>query len=140
MNIEKMTERLQSILQKAIQLAQERGNSELCTEHILKAMNEDDGIQSLWEKLNVDHHTVGMIIDEYLRQLPTVSNSNLNINRLVNEGYNLANKWSAKQQENYMSSVSLLIGLLENKSEVSKKINATFGFVFIYPPPIKMTF
>lgn len=127
MNIEKMTERLQSILQKAIQLAQERGNSELCTEHILKAMNEDDGIQSLWEKLNVDHHTVGMIIDEYLRKLPTVSSSNLNINRLVNEGYNLANKWSVKQQENYMSSVSLLIGLLENKSEVSKKINDTFG-------------
>lgn len=127
MNIEKMTERLQSILQKAIQLAQENGNSELCTEHILKAMNEDDGIQSLWEKLNVDHHTVGMIIDEYLRKLPTVSNSNLNINRLVNDGYNLASKWSAKQQENYMSSVSLLIGLLENKAEVSKKINDTFG-------------
>ena len=127
MNFEKMTERLQNILTKAIQFAQERSNSELSTEHIFKIMNEDDGIQSLWERLNVDYHTIDMIVNEYLAKLPTVTNSNININRLVKEGYSLAEKWSKNQQENYMSSVSLLIGLLENKSEVSKKINATFG-------------
>ena len=127
MNFDKMTERLQNILTKAIQFAQERSNSELSTEHILKIMNEDDGIQSLWERLNVDYHTVDVIVNEYLAKLPTVTNNNININRLVNEGYNLGEKWSKQQQENYMSSVSLLIGLLENKSEVSKKIVNTFG-------------
>ena len=127
MNFDKMTERLQNILTKAIQFAQERSNSELSTEHILKIMNEDDGIKSLWERLNVDYHTVDVIVNEYLAKLPTVTNNNININRLVNEGYNLGEKWSKQQQENYMSSVSLLIGLLENKSEVSKKIVNTFG-------------
>ena len=127
MNFDKMTERLQNILTKAIQFAQEISNSELSTEHILKIMNEDDGIQSLWERLNVDYHTVDVIVNEYLAKLPTVTNNNININRLVNEGYNLGEKWSKQQQENYMSSVSLLIGLLENKSEVSKKIVNTFG-------------
>ena len=127
MNFDKMTERLQNILTKAIQFAQERSNSELSTEHILKIMNEDDGIQSLWERLNVDYHTVDVIVNEYLAKLPTVTNNNININRLVNEGYNLGEKWSKQQQENYMSSVSLLICLLENKSEVSKKIVNTFG-------------
>ena len=127
MNFDKMTERLQNILTKAIQFAQERSNSELSTEHILKIMNEDDGIQSLWERLNVDYHTVDVIVNEYLAKLPTVTNNNININRLVNEGYNLGEKWSKQQHENYMSSVSLLIGLLENKSEVSKKIVNTFG-------------
>ncbi|MDY5251733.1 MAG: AAA family ATPase [Erysipelotrichaceae bacterium] len=126
MNIEKMTERLQSILQKAIQYAQENQNSELCSEHILKAMNEDDGIQSLWEKLNVDSYAFAKIVDDHLARLPKVSNSNLNINRAVNEAYELANKWSKKQDENYLSSVSLLIGILENKSDVAKVINRAF--------------
>ena len=72
MNFDKMTERLQNILTKAIQFAQERSNSELSTEHILKIMNEDDGIQSLWERLNVDYHTVDVIVNEYLAKLPTV--------------------------------------------------------------------
>ncbi|MCF0116281.1 MAG: AAA family ATPase, partial [Erysipelotrichaceae bacterium] len=128
MNIEKMTERLQRILVDAINKAQERSNPEVCSEHLLLSMLQDDGADGLWERLNINKSTLFEIVHKYLDKLPKSDNySQPTLNYEVNRSYQEALKWSKEHQEEYMSSTSLLMGLLFNNSAVSKEIIKTTG-------------
>ena len=122
MNVEQMTNRLQEIMQRAIMIANSNHNPQLCVEHVLKALNSDDGIIALWNKLNVDYGKIDVIIDKYLAKLNRVDNTNITLNREVENAYNEALNWSKKHEETYMSSVSMLIALLFGKTEVAKEI------------------
>ena len=122
MNVEQMTNRLQEIMQRAIMIANSNHNPQLCVEHVLKALNSDDGIIALWNKLNVDYGKKDVIIDKYLAKLNRVDNTNITLNREVENAYNEALNWSKKHEETYMSSVSMLIALLFGKTEVAKEI------------------
>ena len=125
MNVEQMTNRLQEIMQRAIMIANSNHNPQLCVEHVLKALNSDDGIIALWNKLNVDYGKIDVIIDKYLAKLNRVDNTNITLNREVENAYNEALNWSKKHEETYMSSVSMLIALLFGKTEVAKeRVNA----------------
>ena len=122
MNVEQITNRLQEIMQRAIMIANSNHNPQLCVEHVLKALNSDDGIIALWNKLNVDYGKIDVIIDKYLAKLNRVDNTNITLNREVENAYNEALNWSKKHEETYMSSVSMLIALLFGKTEVAKEI------------------
>ena len=122
MNVEQMTNRLQEIMQRAIMIANSNHNPQLCVEHVLKALNSDDGIIALWNKLNVDYGKIDVIIDKYLAKLNRVDNTNITLNREVENAYNEALNWSKKHEETYMSSVSMLVALLFGKTEVAKEI------------------
>ena len=122
MNVEQMTNRLQEIMQRAIMIANSNHNPQLCVEHVLKALNSDDGIIALWNKLNVDYGKIDVIIDKYLAKLNRVDNTNITLNREVENANNEALNWSKKHEETYMSSVSMLIALLFGKTEVAKEI------------------
>ena len=122
MNVEQMTNRLQEIMQRAIMIANSNHNPQLCVEHVLKALNSDDGIIALWNKLNVDYGKIDVIIDKYLAKLNRVDNTNITLNREVENAYNEALNWSKKHEETYMSSVSMLIALLFGKTEVATEI------------------
>ena len=122
MNVEQMTNRLQEIMQRAIMIANSNHNPQLCVEHVLKALNSDDGIIALWNKLTVDYGKIDVIIDKYLAKLNRVDNTNITLNREVENAYNEALNWSKKHEETYMSSVSMLIALLFGKTEVAKEI------------------
>ena len=54
MDIEKMTEALQAIIMSAFTKAQENHNSELCIEHIIASMLEDNGLDGIWSRLGID--------------------------------------------------------------------------------------
>ena len=113
MNFEQMTERLQAIILKAIQMCQQLGNPEVTSEHLYKAMLQDDGLEGLWNRLGVNINNLNNIVDKYIDRLAK-SNSigQPGLNRDVVEGYNKALEWSKSQEDTYMSSAALLIGLL----------------------------
>ena len=123
MNFEQMTERLQAIILKAIQMCQQLGNPEVTSEHLYKAMLQDDGLEGLWNRLGVNINNLNNIVDKYIDRLAK-SNSigQPGLNRDVVEGYNKALEWSKSQEDTYMSSAALLIGLLSNKASVTQEI------------------
>ncbi len=123
MNIEKMTERLQTILMNALTLVQESSHSELTNAHIFYAMMNDDGITSLLNQCDVNRAHMSELIVDTLNRLPkSNSMSQPKISKDVNESYQLALDYSKKMNETYMSSVSMLIGILKSKSLLSKEL------------------
>ncbi len=123
MDIEKMTERLQHIIFDALKLCKELNNSELSGEHIFKAMLNDDGLDGLWKRLQIDKYKLLDIVNNFIDKLPkTDVQSNPSLSNYVVKGYEDALRWSKKQGETYLSSAALLIGLLNNHSAVSEAI------------------
>ena len=123
MNIDQMTERLQKILMEAIQLAQTYGHSELAVEHCLKAMFMDDGVDGLWQRMDLNKQKTLDLIDSYMERLPRSSSTTQpSLSRDVQKAYQEGLKWSAQNEESYMSSVAFLIGLLFGDSAVAKAI------------------
>ncbi len=129
MNIEQMTEQLQSLIMAALNLAQENHNSEITAEHILKAMLEDDSLDGIWERLNADKAGMLSTVNQYAARLPRVSgNTEPRLNRYVNLAYQNALDYMKKKGDTYMSSAALLIGLIETDCEVVKELKKRFGF------------
>ena len=128
MNIEQMTERLQQILMKAMTYAQQFKHSELTTAHCLKAMGEDESIQQILKECDVDLGKWDTMMQEALSQIAVSSQtSSPYLATEVNQGYQKALNWSQKQAETYMSSIAFLIGLLENGTVISRKVNHHYG-------------
>lgn len=127
MNMEEMTEQLQAVIVRAVTLAQENGNAELCAEHILTAMLEDDGLDGIFTRLQVEKADLLAVVQEYLKQLPVVSNAQPSMNRFVGEGYRNAKELMKKLQDSYLSTAVLLAGLFQTKAPVIESIAGKYG-------------
>ena len=75
MRYDRFTVKSQEALQKAIEIAQERGNPELSPLHLLLALlHEEEGvIQSLIAKLGIDAQTLVKMTEAGLKHLPQVT-------------------------------------------------------------------
>ncbi len=128
MNIEQMTEQLQQIIMAALTKAQENRNSELCAEHILLAMLEDNGLDGIWSRLNCDKKALTAMVNRYISRLAVTGEAaQPMLSRYVNEGYTKALDYMKKQGDSYMSTAALLIGILDTKAAVAEDIKKSFG-------------
>jgi len=128
MNIEQMTEQLQTIIMNALTKCQENHNSELAPEHILAAMLEDSGLDGIWERLNLNKQELLEFVRGYLERLTTTSSADQPmLSRYVSEGYSHALDEMKKQGDSYMSSAVLLIGLLKTNADVCQNLLKRFS-------------
>ena len=127
MNTEKMTERCLAILSKAAEMCQANQNAELSSEHVYLAMLYDDSIVNLLHEIGLDVRGMRDCINHALHQLVKVSNATPTMNRHVNEAYQNALRYSQMMKDEYMSSLALLIGLLENQSQITKELKEKTG-------------
>ena len=127
MNTEKMTERALTILQKAIEMTQANCNPELCSEHLYLAMLYDDSIVNLLNEMNIDTRLIRNIVNTHLHSLPKVTGARPGLNRDVQDAYQNALKYSQSMNDEYTSALSLLIGLLENRTPLTKEIRQKTG-------------
>ena len=127
MNTEKMTERALTILQKAIEMTQANCNPELCSEHLYLAMLYDDSIVNLLNEMNIDTRLIRDIVNTHLHSLPKVTGARPGLGRDVQDAYQNALKYSQSMNDEYTSALSLLIGLLENRSSLTKEIRQKTG-------------
>ena len=129
MNPDILTEALQALLQKAITNAQESGNSEVTPEHILSAMLEDDTLDGIWERLQIDKSALLTFVQERLERLPKVDGANeLRLDRYSSEGYQKALEYMKKIGDTYMSAAALLIGLCMTNAPVIQDMMQKFNF------------
>ena len=110
MNIEQMTEQLQNIIMLAVTSARERMNSEIAAEHILHAMAEDDALDGIWQRINVDRDELVKVTEDAVNRLPSVSgNSEPTVSRELSQGYTNALQYMKQNGDTYMSTAALLV-------------------------------
>lgn len=129
MNIEQMTEQLQHIILTALSKAQENHHSELSVEHILQAMFEDDSLDGIWSRLNMDKETCLTLIQHYMDKLPsTSSNRQPDVSNDVITGYSKGMDFMKEQGDQYMSTGAFLVGLAQTKSSLILDLRKRYDF------------
>jgi len=128
MNVEIMTEILQSVIMQALTKAQTNGNSEIDVSHVLSAMLEDSSLDGIWTRLDVNKSDVKTVVDSYLRRLPQVQgNSQPGVSRYLESGYQNALQYMNKKGDTYMSTAALLIGIFMTDAEIVKDLGKRFN-------------
>ncbi len=123
-----MTEQLQSIILNAVNLARQRHHSEITAEHILSAMLEDDGLDGIFERLNISKNDLLRVVKESLEKLPQVSGAGEPmLSRYVSEGYQNALTYMKQKGDSYMSTAALLTGLFQTKAGIIQKLSSAFN-------------
>ncbi len=128
MDIEKMTEQLQSVIVRGLTEAKERQNPEITNAHILHAMESENVLEGIWMRLHVDQSILLKMIEEELDTLPKSNGSEPVLNRYVNLGYDNGIAFMNRLQDSYLSNAVFLVGMFETEDSFLKRImkNAQF--------------
>ena len=129
MNIEQMTEQLQSFIMAALTLAQENHNSELTEDHVLSAMLESDDLDGIWERCSIDKSGFKALTDTYLKKLPSVQGSYEPVlSGSLNSAYRNALEIMKQFSDTYMSSAVLLAGIVKTGSGAAAEAKKKWNF------------
>ena len=123
MELEKVTEKLQKILIKALNICKDYHNPEISDEHMFKAYFDDDDIRKILTELGCDINKLISATNNALDRLPS-NNSNLDpsINRYLYESYNEALKNSKEKGDKFLGALDLFVCELFNDSSISKEL------------------
>ena len=129
MNPELMTEKLQNVLMKALNICKENNNPELASEHMMAAFLQEEDIQELLDSFHTDINRLIKINNDYLDKLPTsTSLDNPNVNRYLANSYNDAYNKSKQRKDSYISMFDMFIATLFNNSTVCEELRKYCGF------------
>ena len=127
MNYEKMSEKLQQILMRAVEICKSYGHASVDTIQLLKAIFEDEVLDGLFKRLNVDKREALTLIDDEMNRIARASNTNPQLTQEVVRSFDEAEKWAAQHEETYLSVASVWIALMFNRSYISKQLVKRFG-------------
>ncbi len=127
MNYEKMSEKLQQILMRAVEICKSYGHASVDTIQLLKAIFEDEVLDGLFKRLNVDKREALALIDDEMNRIARSSNTNPQLTQEVVRSFDEAEKWAAQHEETYLSVASVWIALMFNRSYISKQLVKRFG-------------
>ncbi len=127
MNYEKMSEKLQQILMRAVEICKSYGHASVDTIQLLKAIFEDEVLDGLFKRLNVDKREALALIDDEMNRIARASNTNPQLTQEVVRSFDEAEKWAAQHEETYLSVASVWIALMFNRSYISKQLVKRFG-------------
>ncbi|MEE0107488.1 MAG: AAA family ATPase, partial [Merdibacter sp.] len=126
MNFEKMSEKLQQLIMKAVEICKSYGHANVDTIQMLKAIFEDDVLDGLFKRLNVDKRQALALINDEMDRIARVSQSNPQLTNEVAQSFEKAEKWAAEHEETYLSVASVWIALMFNRSYISKQLVKQF--------------
>lgn len=126
MNFEKMSEKLQEVIMQAVEICKSYQHTTIDTIQMLKAIFENEVLDGLFKRLNIDKARALSMIDAEMNRVASSSNANPQFSNEVAQSFNKAEQWSASVQESYLSVASVFIALLFNKSYISKQLVKEF--------------
>ena len=127
MNYEKMSEKLQQILMRAVEICKSYGHANVDTIQMLKAIFEDEVLDGLFKRLNIGKREALALIDEEMNRIARASNTNPQLTQEVARSFDEAEKWAAQHEETYLSVASVWIALMFNRSYISKQLVKKFN-------------
>lgn len=126
MNFEKMSEKLQEIIMQAVELCKSYQHSSIDTLQMLKAIYENDVLDGLFKRLNIDKSKALMMIDEQMNRTASASQVNPQFSNEVVQAFQDAQVWSDSVNESYLSVASVWIALMFRKSFIAKQLVKEF--------------
>ncbi|MEG0092861.1 MAG: AAA family ATPase [Erysipelotrichaceae bacterium] len=126
MNFEQMSESLQEIIMKAIEITKAHQHSQIDTVHMLKAIFQHDVLDGLFKRVNINKQQALTLIDDEMKRMATSYQENPNLSNDVVSSLDKAKIWSDEISESYVSVASTFIALLFNKSYISKQVVKMF--------------
>lgn len=127
MEFEKMSENLQRIIMQAVNFAKEHKHASVDTIDVLHAIFEDDILNGLFDRLNVNKKTALQVIRDEEKNIVKSNSANVNLSNEVQKSIEKAAKWAAEHDETYLSVATLWIALMFNKSYISRKLVQIFN-------------
>ncbi len=136
MNIQKLTEKMQTALMEAQSIASNRGQQQIDGEHLLAALlDQSDGLASLlFEQSGIAVKAFRQALDEEIDKLPRVSGSSSatgqvymspRLNKLFTTAENIAKKF----KDDYVSVEHILMAFIdEGNASPTGKLLKQFGF------------
>ncbi|GEO10832.1 ATP-dependent chaperone ClpB [Segetibacter aerophilus] len=126
MNLNNYTIKAQEIIQQAQQLAFNNGNSNIETNHVLKALlnDEDSPVEFLLKKNNVNVAFLKSKVEESLGKLPKVSGGEpaQSISRELNNALLRANGLLKTFKDEFVSIEHLLLALIQGTDDVARML------------------
>ena len=126
MDFEKMSEKLQEVIMHAVEICKSYQHASIDTIQMLKAIFENDVLDGLLKRLQIDKTRALQMIDEEMGRVARSSNVNPQFTNEVVSSFTKAQQWSDSVQETYLSVASVFISLMFNKSYISKKLVKEF--------------
>lgn len=126
MNFEKMSEKLQEVIMQAVEICKNYQHTTIDTIQMLKAIFENEVLDGLFKRLNIDKTRALTIIDEEMGRVAKSSNVNPQFSNEVAQSFQKAETWSDSVSETYLSVASVWIALMFNKSYISKRLVKEF--------------
>ncbi len=124
MRLDRFTFKAQDALQEAQRIAEGRGHQQLETEHLLKALVEQEGglVPMLLERLGVNNRLVSSDLDEYLDQLPQVSGTGFQVylSMTLKQVLDRAERLAREMRDEYISTEHLLLSILETHTQAAR--------------------
>ena len=132
MRVDKFTEKSQEAIQKAQDIAQQKGNQQVDVEHLLSVLLEEGIALEIIKSLGVDPNTLKNEVEKEIEKMPKVLGPSpigqLYITQELKNVFEGAFKEAEHLQDNYVSVEHLLLGIIKtkNKSEkILKKLGVT---------------
>ena len=117
MNFNNFTIKAQEAIQRAQQIAMEKGNQAIENGHIIKGIFEvDENVTPfLFKKLGINDAIIKQALDKIIDSYPKVSGGTQTIGRFANEALSKAQSLIKEFKDDYVSIEHLLLGIISTK-------------------------
>ena len=123
MDFNSFSQKLQDIMMKANQQASVLRHSEITTVHMFYQIFQDDCLDGLFKRINLDKNDCFKIAETRLNNIATVDYIPQPVfNRKVNDSFIKALQWAKENNETILTVASVFIQLLFNDSPISNEI------------------
>ena len=122
MEFDKMSENLQKILMNAVNDAKASQHASVDTIDVLEAMFKSEILDGLFDRLNIDKKLALTVIAQEEKKIAKSSSANINLSNEVQKSIDAAAKWASQHDEIYLSTATLWIFLMFNKSYISRQL------------------
>ncbi|MEG0313712.1 MAG: AAA family ATPase [Erysipelotrichaceae bacterium] len=127
MNFENMSETLQQVIIKAIELTKTLHHNDVDVIHLLKTIFEEKVLDGLFNRVQIDKLQALDVIDTQLNNISkTDSTSDPRFSTNVNKAFNDAQTISNLLDETYMSTASVFIALISSKAYIATLLTKQF--------------
>ena len=129
MNFDQFTEKAQQAISNSVSLAVQYEHGSILPEHLMASLLQDDALDGLFRRVNVDKKNVLAYVGEQLESVAKVSGTQPTFSAQANQIVIDASNWAKSVGDTLVSSSALLIGILSASSRLKDELKRRFNLV-----------
>lgn len=129
MNFDQFTEKAQQAISNSVSLAVQYEHGSILPEHLMASLLQDDALDGLFRRVNVDKKNVLAYVGEQLESVAKVSGTQPTFSAQANQIVIDASNWAKSVGDTLVSSSALLIGILSASSRLKDELKRRFNLI-----------